>query len=433
MRAVYPKLTAALSVLPGVARQVRSSAQSPHGHLDKRAARAQRLSVAQQPVPPAQGLPETATELGHRFTWLHTGTAAFERMIAMIDAAERSIDLEFYTVARGVVSDRLQVALRHAAQRQVRVRVLIDAFGSAALPAAWSSSLRAAGADVRWFNPRRLLRWSFRNHRKLVVCDDRCAWLGGFNVADEYAGDGISHGWRDFGVCIEGPVAADLMRGFVALFNAAALHRQQLPSLARFLRKQRVDLRAPAAVVGGPGTSRALLRQLLHADLKTAARVDAMAAYFVPSRKIRTLLRQVNRRGSVRIVLAAKSDVPVSRWASQWLYPRLLRNGAAVWEYQPQILHAKVLVIDDVVYVGSANLDTRSLQLNFELLVRLPSAQLAEQVRARIDYDCQLSRRVPVDWAKRRTLIQRVVHSWSYFVLTKIDPFLARKEFRHLS
>jgi cardiolipin synthase len=378
-------------------------------------------------------LPATASELGHRFTWLHTGTAAFDRMIAMIDAAVRSVDLEFYTVARGTVSDRLGAALRHAAQRQVRVRILMDAFGSAALPATWSSQLRAAGADVRWFNPRRLLRWSFRNHRKLVVCDDRCAWVGGFNVADEYAGDGIERGWRDFGVYIEGPVAVDLMRGFVALFDAAALKRLQLPPLARFLRKQRVKLNAPAALVGGPGSSRALMRQTVHADLKSASRVDAMAAYFVPSRKIRTLLRQVNRRGTVRIVLAAKSDVPVSRWASQWLYPRLLRNGAAVWEYQPQILHAKVMVIDDVVYVGSANLDTRSLQLNFELLVRLPSAVLAEQVRARIDYDCELSKAVPADWSQRRTLVQRLVHSWSYFLLTKIDPFLARKEFRHQS
>lgn len=409
------------------------SRKAKHGHVETRAARVQRLIVPQQLAPPAHLLPATASVLGHHFTWLHTGTAAFDQMIAMIDAATRSVDLEFYTVARGTVADRLQVALRHAAQRQVRVRILMDAFGSAALPATWSAPLRAAGADVRWFNPRRALRWSFRNHRKLVVCDDRCAWLGGFNVADDYAGDGIEHGWRDFGVYLEGPVAADLMRGFLALFDAAALKRLQLPSLARFLRKQQVNLQAPAALVGGPGSSRALMRQVLHADLKTARRVDAMAAYFVPSRKIRTLLRQVNRRGSVRIVLAAKSDVPVSRWASQWLYPRLLRNGAAVWEYQPQILHAKVMVIDDVVYVGSANLDTRSLQLNFELLVRLPSAQLAEQVRARIDYDCQLSKPVPADWSKRRTLMQRLVHSWSYFLLTKIDPFLARKEFRHLS
>jgi cardiolipin synthase len=175
------------------------------------------------------------------------------------------------------------------------------------------------------------------------------------------------------------------------------------------------------------------MRRILHADLRRAQRVDAIAAYFAPSRKIRRLLRRVARRGHVRILLAGKSDVPVARWASQWLYPAMLRNGVSLWEYQPQILHAKVLVVDDVVYVGSANLDTRSLQLNFELLVRLPSATLAAQVRQRIDYDCALAKAVPSDWLRRRTLLQRLVQSWSYFLMTKLDPFLARKEFRHLS
>ncbi len=395
-------------------------------------------SISKTPLPlnpdgPAPPLPQSVCALGHAFTWLHTGTDAFDAMTGMIDAAVRSIDLEFYTIARGAVSTRLGDALCRAAQRHVRVRVLLDAFGSASLPDAWSARLAAAGAEVRRFNPRRLLRWSFRNHRKLVVCDGQCAWLGGFNVADEYEGDGIVRGWRDFGVMIEGAVAADLARGFAALFDASALKRTQLPALARFLRKQRVRLDAPCALLGGPGSSRALMRQTLHADLKRASRVDAIAAYFVPSRKIRSLLRQVNRRGQVRIVLAAKSDVPVSRWASQSLYPRLLRNGTAVWEYQPQILHAKVMVIDDVVYVGSANLDTRSLQLNFELLVRLPSATLAAQVRTRIDFDCSLSQPVPADWRLRRTLLQRLIQGWSYFLLTKIDPFLARRQFRHLS
>jgi cardiolipin synthase A/B len=311
--------------------------------------------------------------------------------------------------------------------------VLIDSFGSSSIGSAWIGRLRADGAEVRRFNPRPLLRLSFRNHRKLVVCDDKSAFVGGFNIAHEYEGDGIGKGWRDFGVVIDGPVAADLSRGFAAMFGASDLLRAHLPALAGFLRTQPFDAGWPAALAGGPGRSRALMRRILYADLKKARRVDAIAAYFAPSRKIRRLLRRVSRRGGVRILLAGRSDVPVARWASQWLYPQMLRNGASLWEYQPQILHAKVLVVDDVVYVGSANLDTRSLQLNFELLVRIPSATLASQVRERIDFDCALAREVPADWPRRRTLLQRLVQSWSYFLLTKLDPFLARGEFRHLS
>jgi cardiolipin synthase len=160
--------------------------------------------------------------------------------------------------------------------------------------------------------------------------------------------------------------------------------------------------------------------------------VDVAAAYFLPTRGLRRLLRSVARRGRVRVLLSENSDVPVARLASQHMYRGLLRNGVDLWEYVPQFMHAKALVVDDVVYVGSANLDTRSLQLNFELLVRLPSPRLAAQLRARIDHDCRLARQVPVEWPGRRTIVQRLLQRWSHFLLTRVDPFVARRQFRHL-
>ena len=385
-----------------------------------------------QEQPAAAALPEDATDLGHHFRWLHTGTAAYDAMVAVIEAAQRTVDVEFYTIALGIPADRIGEALQRAAKRGLRVRVLVDAFGSSGLPAAWSERLRATGAEVRRFNARPLLRWSFRDHRKLLVCDDQIAIVGGFNVAPEYDGDGITRGWRDLGLLIEGPLAEDLTRGFSALFEASNPERAQLRPLARFLRLQQVSMNSAAAIVGGPGGPQALLNRTLRADLRAAKRVDIAAAYFLPSRRLRHLLRQVARRGSVRVLLSGSSDVPVARLASQHLYRRMLRSGVALWEYQPQVMHAKALVVDDVVYVGSANLDTRSLQLNFELLVRLPSPLLASQLRARIDQDCALAREVPIDWPTHRTLLQRLLQRWSHFLLARVDPFVARNKFRHL-
>jgi cardiolipin synthase len=353
-------------------------------------------------------------------------------MVTMIDGALATVDVEFYTVAPGVAAERLGDALRRAAARGLRVRVLVDALGSSALPTQWIERLVAAGIDIRRFNPRPLLRWSFRDHRKLVVCDDRRALVGGFNVAPEYEGDGINGGWRDLGVLIEGPLAEELARGFTALFDASYLQRRQVRLLARFLRRQHVPMAAAAAIVGGPGGSSAPLKKALRADLKVATRVDIAAAYFLPSRGLRRLLRRAAQRGPVRLLLPGHSDVEVSRLAGQHLYPSLLRGGISVWEYQPQVLHAKVLVVDDVVYIGSANFDTRSLQLNFELMLRLPSAILASQLRARIDHDCTLAQPVPLDWPRHRTLLQRVLQSWSHFLLARVDPFVARRQFRHL-
>lgn len=383
-------------------------------------------------VPAPVTLADEVTDLGHRFRWLHTGDATYDAMIAMIDGATQAVDVEFYTVAPCVASDRLAAAVRHAAERGLRVRVLIDALGSSSLPEAWVESLRAAGVDVRRFNPRPLLRSSLRDHRKLIVCDDRLALIGGFNVAPAFEGDGIARGWRDLAVLIAGPLAKDLAQGFSVLFEAANLERAHWRPLARFLRRQTVDTRVAAAIVGGPGGPHSLLKRTLRADLSGARRVDVAAAYFLPPRGIRRLLHQTARRGSVRVLLSGSSDVPLSRLASQHLYAGLLRNGVALWEYQPQVMHAKVMVIDDVVYVGSANLDTRSLQLNFELLVRLPSPLLAAQLRARIDHDCALATEVPVDWPRHRTLLQRWMQRWAHFLLAIVDPFVARRQFRHL-
>ena len=372
-------------------------------------------------------------DLGHRFEWLHAGTTVYASMLELIDAARCSVEFEFYTVKASVTADRLGAALQRAAKRGVRVRVLLDAFGSDALPAQWLENLQSNNVQVRLFNPSWLLRWSFRNHRKLLACDGERAVVGGFNVAPEYEGDGIERGWRDLAVVIDGPLAGQLREGFEALFGSASMLPDQWKGLARFLRRQSVKRDTLAVLVGGPGCSRAMLRQTLHTDLRTACRVDVIAAYFVPSRRIRRLLQQVARHGSVRVLLSAHTDVAVARLASQWSYPQLLSSGVQLWEYQPQVLHAKALVIDEIVYVGSANLDTRSLQLNFELMVRIPSASLAAALRARIDIDCARSQVVPKDWVQKRTLLQRLLHGCAHFLLTKVDPYVARAKFRHLA
>lgn len=385
------------------------------------------------PTPnPEVPLPASAEDLGHRFVWLHSGTDFYDALIADIDAAQRTVDVEFYTVAPGGPAERMGDALRRAIARGVRVRLMVDALGSSALPGAWLAELQTAGADVRRFNPRPLLRWSFRDHRKLVVCDERIALVGGRNITPEFEGDGVERGWCDLGLQIEGPLAQDLARGFTALFDASGLERRQLRPLARFLHSQHVSLDGASVMVGGPGGRQALLKRALRNDLQSARRVDIAAAYFLPSRQLRRLLRLAARRGTVRVLLSEQSDVAVSRLASQHLYAGMLRGGVALWEYQPQVMHTKALVVDDVVYVGSANLDTRSLQLNFELLVRLRSPILATQLRARLDHDCALAKPVPADWSQHRTLLQRLTQRWSHFLLARVDPFVARGQFRHL-
>src|SRR5271156_3576815 len=140
--------------------------------------------------------------------WLCMGREIFPAMLSAIGAAQKSIQLETYTFSSGQLGRRFLEALLAAARRGVRVRVLVDAAGSWFLPDNFFNPLIAAGAEMRRFNPLHLWRFGVRNHRKLLICDENIIFTGGFNVADEYDGDGVTHGWCDLGIRIENPALA---------------------------------------------------------------------------------------------------------------------------------------------------------------------------------------------------------------------------------
>ena len=371
---------------------------------------------------------------GHRARWLVDGDATFAAMLAMIRQARESVCLETYMVRPGEPAESLLAGLLQARERGVRVRVLYDAFGSEGLPVTFFFQLEAAGGEVRMFSPARRLRLAFRDHRKLLVCDARRAIVGGNNIGPEYAGDGVNHGWRDLALEIEGPIGATLALSFEAMYLLA-------PISASGIRKFRAAVRSlptPAGAVrllsSGPGWRRGALDATLRFDLRRAGDVRCMAGYFLPPARIRRALhRCAARGGAVQLLLAGKSDVPVARYAAEHLYTTMMDNGAELYEYQPQVLHAKLILMDDLVYVGSCNMDRRSLDINFELLLRLDWPELAEQGRALFGAALALSRRVPAEeWRARRRWWQELRSTVAYWLLTRIDPLLARRPLRSL-
>ena len=159
-----------------------------------------------------------------------------------------------------------------------------------------------------------------------------------------------------------------------------------------------------------------------------------MAAYFLPPRRMRRALQRVTEAGgSVQLLLAGRSDVPVARYAAEHLYARMLAGGARIHEYQPQVLHGKLFITDDTVYIGSCNLDRRSLNINYELLLRLHWPQLAAQGRELFARSLAHSREVTAaSWRKRRHWWEQLRSSAAYWLLTRIDPILARRPLRSL-
>jgi cardiolipin synthase A/B len=374
------------------------------------------------------------TEVAAEWKWLRAGREIFPPMLAAINAARESICLEAYIFAGGYPGQPIRDALVQAQERGVRVRVLVDAFGSMTLPSAFWDPLRAAGGEVRHFNPLFLNRLGIRNHRKLIVCDSQVAFIGGFNIAPEYDGDGVTQGWYDVGLQIGGPLPPQLAASFDDMFARADFQHKRFARWRRTGAKQTVHTPHDQLLLGGPGRGRSPLKRALQRDLARAQSVQIMVAYFLPTWRLRRQLEAIaRRRGQVELILPGKSDVLVSQLASQSLYRRLLQAGVQLYEYQPQILHAKLMIVDEAVYAGSANLDPRSLSINYELMVRFGRRSMAEEARALFADTLRHCRAISrEEWRKSRSLWRRLKQRWAYLLVVRIDPYLARRQWQAL-
>jgi cardiolipin synthase len=373
-------------------------------------------------------------EISSTRDWLCTGDEVFPAMLQAIDAAKKSICLEIYIFQDSPLGIRFREALVRACERGAKVRVLVDAVGSYFLPAHFWDSLRSAGGEVRQFNPVTLKRLIIRNHRKLLVCDERVAFIGGFNIASEYEGDGLKSGWCDVGLKLEGKLAAQLKLSFDEMFERAEFRHKRFVLLRKTSAKKTVALPKEQLLFSGPGRGWNPFRRALHKDLKRAQNVQIIAAYFLPTWRLqRDLMRVARRGGKVRLILPAKSDVLLSLLAARSLYRRLLKGHIEIHEYQPQILHAKLIIVDDVVYVGSSNLDPRSFHINYELMVRFENKEIAQEAREIFLKKLAHCHHVTgEEWRKSRTFWRRLKQRWAYFLLYRFDPYLARRQWRGL-
>jgi cardiolipin synthase len=371
-----------------------------------------------------------------RLSWLPTAVEGYREMLAAVEGAFASIRFEFYIFKAKGPGDRFREAFIAAARRGVKVRILLDGFGSGDLPAHYWDQLRAAGGEAAVFNPGPLLRLPIRNHHKLLVVDDTQAFVGGFNIGPEYAGDGVTAGWRDLGLALSGPEVGALAASFDAMWENKNFRRHRdlrlLASRWRHRGRKPADLQVMAM---GPALGRNAFQQLLVRSVREAREIRIVAAYFVPSLRLRRALRGVARRGCrVRLILPGKTDVAMVQAASRTFYSRLLRAGIEIAEYQPQILHAKLAIIDGAVFVGSSNLDARSLAVNYELMVRACDPALAAEGRELFEADWARSRVIsPEAWHRDRTWMDRFYGMLARFALTKIDPWFARSRLRTLA
>jgi cardiolipin synthase len=268
----------------------------------------------------------------------------------------------------------------------------------------------------------------------MLACDDRVAFVGGFNIAPEYEGDGVSCGWCDIGLRLEGELVHELAVSFDEMFERAEFKHKRFARLRRPTENTAVTTPKEQLLFSGPGRGSSPIKTFLRKDFAKGNKVQVVAAYFLPTWRLRRELARVAQRGgTVQLLLAGKSDVRISQLAGRSLYPRFLRRGVQIFEYQPQVLHAKLIIVDDIVYVGSANLDQRSLNINYELVVRFQDPEVAQQAREVFDQIRSHSQEITLDsWRGAKGLWRHLKESWAYFLLVRIDPYIARRQWRSL-
>ncbi len=375
-----------------------------------------------------------AADSALRCRWLRHGREAIEAMLEAIRHARHSVRLEMFIFHPDTTGDAFRTALLAAQQRGVRVRVLCDAFGSIGLPTSYWQELVAAGGEFRWFNPLHIQRILYRDHRKILVVDDALAFVGGLNIGLEYSGNGVTSGWRDLGLQIEGALARELADAFNDQFARADGRHRRFQRIRRANADEVVAGHDWKLLLTSPGRGHRVLKQSLVQDFGDARSIRIISAYFLPGLKLLRALKRAARRGAqVQLILAGQTDVRLMQIATRSLYPALLRSGVEIYEYTPQILHAKMVIVDDVVYAGSANLDARSLGINYEVMLRLPSAALAADAREIFAGDLRHSQRIDRPRLRRaQSWWEKFVLRWAMFLFARLDPYLARRQRKRL-
>lgn len=326
------------------------------------------------------------------------GEQKVDALVTAIAAAREHVHLEYYILEPGQVAERVLGALIEAAQRGVRVRLLLDAVGSAHAGRRLLGPLRRAGGEVARFHPFRavLLRplLNLRTHRKIVVIDGCVGFVGGINLCDEVDARSAQQAWHDYHLRLEGQAVGWLQ----ALFAEDWLYatRATLSEADLYPECGRGPITAQVLASGPDSDSEAIHRAYIQAIHDARQRVWLVTPYFVPGEAALMALSSAAMRGiDVRLLVPRRSDARLVDYAGRSYFDELLGRGVRIWQYQPGMLHAKALLVDDdLAMVGTANFDPRSFRLNFEVALAVYDAGFCARLAEQVERDFAQARRL---------------------------------------
>jgi phosphatidylserine/phosphatidylglycerophosphate/cardiolipin synthase-like enzyme len=354
---------------------------------------------------------------GNRFRLLVDGSEYFPRMLQAIHDARQQILLEMYLFESGHIANHFIDALLDAAQRDISIYIMLDDFGCRALSHFDRRRLTHKNIRVSYYNPLKLhqfMRYMLRDHRKLLIVDNRIAYTGGAGLTDEFLPpDNPDMQWHDCMVEIHGPVINDWQQLFLEVWRHW-WRQDQPPAL---LEAEEVT---PEAAQGRVVRSNGLItREIMHSLVKRIRGAEHRAwiaiAYFAPSWKLRRTLRYAARKGvDVRLLLPGRlTDHPAVRLAGHRYYADLLEAGVRIFEYQPRVLHTKVILCDYWCSIGSSNLDRWNLRWNLEANQETDDQDFSETVQQMFEADFVQSHEIRRETWQHRPWYKRLrEHFW---------------------
>lgn len=356
------------------------------------------------------------------------GSDYFNALIHDINQATQSIDLETYIFHKDVIGKRVAEALCHAAIRGVSVRVLVDGVGSPYWSATLARTLEKAGVKTKVFHPLPWQLWNWsrsvakthflfkgiylmftansRNHRKICVIDSKIAYGGSINVTGCHLA--IAEGgknWRDTAVCLTGIDLLELQKAFEIAWTHRTITERLREAFQHIRREPRMRLNYTRH------RRRILHKNLLRRMRLAQRRIWITNAYFVPDNFLLKRLKEAAFNGiDVRILLPQKSNISIVKWASTTFYFNLLKAGIKIYEYSPGMLHAKSLILDDWMLIGSSNLNHRSLLHDLEADITIFTESAKKSLEQLFLKDLTQSTQLHLEqWESVRPLHQRIL------------------------
>ena len=372
-------------------------------------------------LPSIVGLTQASLDPGNDVKLLENGDQIFPPLLADVAAARESVHIESFIWWKGPICDKLANALAAKARQGVEVRLLVDASGGRKMDRKLEKLMLDAGAQVRQFHPLRfsnLGRMNNRDHRKLAIIDGRIAYIGGFGFAKEWEGHAQDHDhWRDTGVRVSGPVVNRIQGAFcenwIEETGEVPAGEKYFPHIAPAGPTQtHVAYTSPTGSISSV--------QVLYYLAITSARREIIIQnpYMLPDDDAIAALGDAVKRGvDVKIMVPAtgSTDSPIVQHASHHQFGALLKNGVKLWEYQPTLLHQKIIVVDGVwSCVGSTNFDDRSFELNDEISLGVLDPNVAKGLKTAFENDLRSARERQLDEWHHRSLWHKLIDQLAY-------------------